>query len=190
MAEKTRAFIAIELPDQIRHAILNVQNRLKRELKGIKWIAPGNIHLTLRFLGDLDKSEIDTVIKALDNAAFKGTPFSFSAKGVGAFPGFSRPRVLWVGLAGEVSRLSEFYVVLEDQLERFGLEKEERKFKGHLTIGRVKGRLDSRRFIESIKPFMDFETEPFSVSQIILFKSELRPEGPVYTRLHKARLSN
>ena len=188
MEEKTRSFIAVELPDHIRQAILNIQNRLKSNIKGIKWVLPDKIHLTLRFLGDLDKSEIEAVKEAIDTAAGTGSPFLLSARGIGAFPGLTRPRIIWIGLGGGLVSLSELYLNLENQLEAAGVIREERKFKAHLTIGRVKGKVDTVRLVESIKSFKDFEIGTFSVNQIILFKSDLKPAGPVYTQLHGALL--
>lgn len=189
MEDKSRSFIAIELPDHIRHAVLNIQNRLKSGVKGIKWVVPDNIHLTIRFLGDLDKKEIEAVKEVLAGVAGSMPPFSLSAKGIGAFPGLTRPRIIWIGLTGDLARLLELHLKVEDRLEAMGMEKEERRFKGHLTIGRVKGKIDALRFIESAKALTDFETEPFSVNQIILFKSELKPAGPIYTRIHSELLS-
>ena len=97
MDDNIRAFIAIELPDTIRTAILDVQKQLKPGLKGIRWVPPKNIHLTLRFLGDIGSSGITAVKEAVLKAAGEASPFKLSAKGIGAFPGMNRPRVVWIG---------------------------------------------------------------------------------------------
>ena len=104
------------------------------------------------------------------------------------FPGMNRPRVVWIGLGGETASLQVSYQYIENHLAAIGIEKESRNFKGHLTIGRVKGRIDPVQFIESVKKLKDFETDMFSVHQIILFKSDLRPEGPIYSKLFSAEL--
>ena len=188
MEERTRAFIAIELPHHIRTAILNVQNRLKPGLKGIRWVYPGNIHLTLRFLGDITNSEITAVKAVLSETAREFSPFLLSAKSIGTFPGLNRPRVMWIGLGGEIIPLKDLVLGLENNLEAIGIERDARSFSGHLTIGRVKGKIDPVRILESIKELRDFESEMFSVHQINLYKSDLKPEGPIYTKLFSAEL--
>ena len=188
MKDKIRSFIAVELPEHIRSTIFDVQKGLKPGIKGMKWVKPENIHLTLRFLGDIGRREIDGAKDAIGEAAREVSPFFLSAKGMGAFPGLSRPRVMWIGLGGEVEKLRELSRIINIKLDINGIEREQRKFKGHLTIGRVKGRINPAQLIESIKKMKDFESEAFSVDRIILFKSELKPEGPTYTELYAADL--
>jgi len=108
---------------------------------------------------------------------------SLSAGGVGVFPGIDRPRVLWVGLKGQTDILIRLQRHLDDCLQSIGFQKEKRPFKGHLTIGRMKGRIESKKLADTIRRYGDFESSIFTRDKIHLYQSELKPEGAIYTRL-------
>ena len=111
------------------------------------------------------------------------SPISFRIQGLGVFPGISRPRVLWAGLTGETDRIAECQQRLDTHLAASGLPKEKRPFRGHLTLGRVKGRIPADRLLQAIKRLSTCESEPVAVDRIVLFQSELKPTGAVYTSL-------
>jgi RNA 2',3'-cyclic 3'-phosphodiesterase len=189
MDELIRTFIAVQFPDNIRDAILKLQDRLKAGVKGVKWVAPENIHLTLRFLGDLCPDDIFHVSEAV-SASVKDMPvFGVSAKGIGAFPSLSRPRVLWIGLGGDVKSLRELALRISENLEVMGIEKEKRDFTGHLTIGRVKEKVNPAQLVKFIKDVRDIETEFFHVDRVSIFKSQLTPSGSIYSRIYDAFLT-
>lgn len=183
MAGPIRSFIAIELPDAIRARIKALQDSFKSYRLNIRWVDPDNIHLTLKFLGNISEGEIEKVAGALSAGVGPFAPLSLCARGMGAFPGLKRPRVIWVGIGGQAAGLSALQKALDDHLAVAGFKPEERPFKGHLTIGRVKGALSTALFREALKAGLSFETDPFTAASVSLFKSELSPGGAVYSRL-------
>jgi 2'-5' RNA ligase len=146
------------------------------------------MHLTLKFLGDVDKGVIDLIRSAMEESAKGFSPFVLQAKGIGVFPDIKRPRVVWVGVSGDVGVLSSLQSRLETYLDAQGFPKETRHFKGHLTVGRAKGRLDQDKLRKALEKLDAFETESFPVDSVILFQSTLRPQGAIYTRLAEVSL--
>ena len=183
MAGSIRSFIAIELPDGIRVRLQALQDRFKAHKLNIRWVDPGNIHLTLKFLGNISEGEIEKVAGALSASVGPWAPLSLCAKGMGAFPGLNRPRVIWVGIGGEAVGLAALQKSLDDRLAEEGFKPDERPFKGHLTLGRVRGALKTDVFRTALQGDLNFETESFTVTGVSLFRSELKPGGAVYSRL-------
>lgn len=183
MADKIRAFIAIGLPDPVLHGIGNVQAGLKQSGVKIKWVRPESVHLTLKFLGDIPVSQVGQIGDALDRAAKGVSPFSLYAKGVGIFPDLKRPRVVWTGIAGDVEVLRSLQAGVEAALEPVGFAREKRPFRAHLTVGRIKDRIDKQALRAALTGQEGFETDPFQVTSVVLYQSTLRPQGALYTRL-------
>ncbi len=188
MSDIIRTFIGFELPENIISAIGSVQEGLKSYGLKVRWVRPKNIHLTLKFLGDIKVFDIKNVGQVITESVKENGPISLQAKGIGLFPGIKRPRVIWIGLAGQMEPLIGLQKNLDENLERIGFPKENRPFKGHLTLGRIKGKLNPKTLADAIKEFERFESEVFDLSRIILFKSELTPKGSIYTELMSASL--
>ncbi len=188
MGEKIRTFIALPLPKTVLDQIRDVQERLKKERFSVRWVRPESIHLTLKFLGEIAEGELEGVAEAMKAAASQNRPCSLLAKGLGVFPGVKNPRVLWVGVAGDTVPLVKIQSDLESQLESKGYPREKRPFKSHLTIGRVKGRIDPKGLAEALREHADFSTPSFEAGELVLFKSDLKPSGAVYTRLATEQL--
>jgi len=184
-----RAFIALRLPENILSSINKIQEDLKQYRLPVRWVRPENIHLTLKFFGNINESETEIIGIAMCDCAGCCSPLALSAKGIGVFPSVVRPRVIWAGFSGQISLLLSFQDALEKRLEKSGFKKEERPFKGHLTIGRFKDRVNSEKLIEALRKHEDFNTDLFNAGEIILFKSDLLPAGPVYTELLKVPLT-
>lgn len=184
-----RAFIAIEMPASVRAAIERVQAQLKQNGFKVRWVRVQNIHLTLKFLGDIKTAEIEKIAAALGAAAKAFPPILLQPKGIGVFPGISRARVIWVGLQGRMDLLFGLHKSLAERLALIGFPIEKRPFKGHLTLGRVKGKLEPNRLTAALKRCRNFATEPFEAERIILFKSDLKPTGAEYTQLTSAGLT-
>ena len=178
-----RAFIALRIPENILSSINKIQEDLKQYMLPVRWVRPENIHLTLKFFGNISESDAEIIGIAMGDCADGCSPLTLSAKGIGVFPSVARPRVIWAGFSGQISLLLSFQDALEKRLEESGFKKEERPFKGHLTIGRFKDRVNSERLIEAIRKHKDFNTDLFIAGEIILFKSDRLPAGPVYTGL-------
>ncbi|UCE53404.1 MAG: RNA 2',3'-cyclic phosphodiesterase [Desulfobacterales bacterium] len=188
MSETIRAFIAFEIPDDVLSSLSRVQEGLKSYKFQAKWVRPQSIHLTLKFLGTIQSTHIRQIARVMHDAAEGYAPITLSVRGIGVFPNIRRPRVIWVGLAGQVNLLGELQQKLDVGLSEIGFQKEERSFKGHLTLGRFKTRINSADIIRALEEFAEFETQPFAGDQLILFKSELRPTGAVYSKLEHVSL--
>ncbi len=181
-----RAFIAIEIAEEIRQKIDTFQAELKRSSEPVSWTKSQNIHLTLKFLGEIEQNQIDDIASQLQMVTEPIASFSISIQGVGLFPSSKRPRVLWVGVQDLSDELLGLAEKVHDHLNHVGFTKEKRLFKPHLTLGRVKAPL-SRHFVEN------FLNNPFTcgdqnVHEVVLMQSQLHPKGAVYTPLVKYRL--
>ncbi len=188
MPDTIRSFIAIELPETVIATVREIQNSLKARNLKMKWVRPHNMHLTLKFLGDIKLADVENIGREMSRAAKSYWPFSLSAKGLGVFPTIKRPRVVWAGLRGDMAALIDMQKDLENRLGKIGFPKEGRPFRGHLTLARIKGRIDSKSLLDSMSEIGHFESPVFDADELILFKSELKPTGAVYTKLLKANL--
>ena len=184
-----RAFICFKLPKRIILSIRELQESIKDSGLKIRWVKAENIHLTIKFIGDICWSDIDDIGLAIKETAGDFAPLLLSAQGLGVFPNLKRPRVIWTGLSGQIEEFIGLQKILDKKLRLIGFPKEKRPFKGHLTIGRVKGRLDSRKLSEFMNQFNKFETKQCSCDRIFLMQSELKPSGPIYTKLMSEPLS-
>ena len=186
---KIRAFIAIEIPDEIRKKIGDLQSILKGMGGRISWTKPGNIHLTLKFLGDTDEGLIDDIAEELKQAVKPINQFQINVKELGTFPNFRQPRVIWVGAKSEKDQLIELAKNIETRMEILGFKREKRKYSGHLTLGRVKDVKSIPPVIDRLQQNEDFYAVSFTVKEIFLIKSELHSAGAIYTPLKKVVLS-
>ncbi len=178
-----RAFVAVPLPRAIIAAMGTLQDDLKNHGLRVRWVRPENIHLTLKFLDDINPEDVAGIIAAVESAAREQKPLTLSARAVGVFPGLNRARIIWTGLTGQVNALTKLHRALDTGLAKLGFPKEKRPFKGHLTLGRTKGNTDPQKLDRAITACSDFKSEPFTADQLILFKSDLQASGAVYTRL-------
>lgn len=179
-----RAFIAIALPENIIAALGEIQEQLKTGGLPMKWSRPENIHLTLKFLGDISESAASAAGNVIAETARAYGPITLKAGGIGVFPGIRRPMVLWTGIGGQTDVLAALQRDLDIRLhEALGIALEKRRFTGHLTLGRVRGRPDPDHFIEVMQQYGGLATEPFTADAVYLFRSRLLPTGPVYTRI-------
>jgi 2'-5' RNA ligase len=185
MSQTLRTFIALELPTAVHHLLEKLQRELKSVRLRARWVRSENIHLTLKFLGNINPGDINQIGVVISEAAEKSAPLRLSVQGIGFFPGIKRPRVVWVGLGGQVQQLIELQLTLANKLEPFGFPKDKRPFKGHLTLGRIKEAVSPKTIRRIIQEYADFGTQEFTAGQIILYKSDLRPSGAVYTPLQR-----
>jgi 2'-5' RNA ligase len=189
MQKTIRTFIAVPIPDAVAVFLRQVQAQLQSLGRNIRWVATQNIHLTLKFLGEIDPIRIPAVAAQLDSAAGSIPPFAIKARGVGVFPNLRNARVVWVGLAGDIDRLIAIQATLESGLESIGFSREARGFHAHLTIGRTLRRIDARTLDAALEPLSDATSDAFPVDRLTLFKSMLKPAGAEYTSLYTAHLS-
>jgi len=177
-----RSFLAIRLPEPIHKELKSIQERLKETDTKVKWVTPHNIHLTLKFLGNIESRDVERIDGMVSKIVAKESHLILRAEGVGAFPHIRSPRVIWVGISGEVDRLRDIHRRMEGELETIGFRPEERTFSPHLTIGRVKTKVH-KTLLDRLVALKDYLSQPFKVGEIILFKSDLYPHGPIYTPL-------
>jgi RNA 2',3'-cyclic 3'-phosphodiesterase len=185
-----RIFIAVPIPDALEKFLGQVQAQLQSLERNIRWVATKNIHLTLKFLGEVDPARIPAIASQMDSIAGPAPPFAIRAAGVGVFPNVRHARVVWVGLAGDIDRLKAVQAGLESGLEAVGFNREARDLHPHLTIGRTLRRIDSTTVKAALEPLRDTISESFRVDRLTLYKSKLNPAGAEYTPLYTAHLSN
>jgi len=189
MDETIRAFIAIELTGQAHGELAFLQSELRKSGADVKWVEPSNIHLTLRFLGDLEPEKAEELKKILSGVAAGSKPFELTIKDVGAFPDLASPRVIWAGVglgAAESARIAE---AIETKLQALGIPKEERRFHPHLTLGRVRSRKNCEKLCGMIEAIKFEAGSKIRVDHLTLFRSQLTPQGSVYTPLFKANIA-
>lgn len=180
-----RTFIAIEIDDTLRNRLAAIRDELQLQDPVMRWVKPDRMHLTLRFLGEIDPSLVTPVTKAIQNASQGVKPFELKFKGLGFFPNAGKPRVFWVGIRDQDKTLELLVRSLELELMKIGFEREKRPFRPHLTLARIKGKITGGIHIGDEA---QSEYGQQSVSSIKLFKSDLRPQGPIYTLLSEVDL--
>jgi len=183
-----RAFLAIELPGTIQKKIEEVQKDLKLSLADVRWVAPENIHLTLKFFGNIEESDIEPILESIGKPARKTLPFSLKVGGIGGFPNLKNPRVIWMGLEDRMGILVNFQGQLEKESEKTGFQSEERSFHPHLTLGRMKSNRGRSELVGRMERLKEEVFGDFQVEKVVLFKSDLTPVGPIYTPLREVRL--
>jgi len=182
--KKTRSFLAILIPDAVKKAIHQVTSPFRLLPLDVKWVEERNYHLTLKFFGPITASEIQRVHDALNQLTPHVEQFSLSYGGFGVFPNLMRPRVVWLGLAGEVESLIQLYTKIEEKLFTAGFPREEKRFRPHLTLGRFRSNSNIDQFLKIVKenPVPD-HIGNFDVVELHLMESRLTPGGPHYTSL-------
>lgn len=193
-----RTFIAVELDATLKQAISGVQESLKHELHRLvpgvrlQWVRMGSIHLTLKFLGDIEESQAGGIVQALEHAGRDHSPFAVDVDGFGVFPDLRGPRVLWIGLSGEIDRLIRLVASIDAALMPLGFSVEQKPYTPHLTLARVK---EQSRAIGKALDDSGVMREArcrgtLPVEAMVLMKSESTPSGSVYSRLDMVRLGN
>jgi 2'-5' RNA ligase len=180
--ETVRTFVALFLPEQTLEAIAGVIAERSASLPSVRWVAHDNVHLTLRFLGDVERARLPGVADALRDACATVSPLTLALAAAGAFPSPRAPRVIWAGLAGDVEPLRQLASALERNLRAAGYGRADKPFAPHLTIGRVRPpvpRLDWAARLAAIA----FPAAPFTIASAAVVQSELSPKGSRYTPL-------
>ncbi len=185
-----RAFIAIDLPKEIKNYLNLLEEKLKQSGADVKWVTPINIHLTLKFLGDVDTNKINQITHILDEISLNQAQFPLELGSAGAFPNIKSPRVIWVGINKGDNEVKKIVADLEKEIEKIGIAKEDKPFSSHITIGRVKSNLNREKLTQSLANLTakaDIRN-PFIINKITLFKSSLTPKGPIYEAVKETSL--
>jgi 2'-5' RNA ligase len=190
-----RSFVAIELSDEARAALTDLQNRLKSIAPAhtVRWTAPESIHLTLHFLGDVAASEVEKISELVQQAASAYPPFSLILRGLGCFPNTRRPRIIWAGVTCQTETLLHLHRALGEKLKAIDFTPDARPFAPHLTLGRVKDGVPPRQLTQLGQVLQETREQvgqlaSLHVAEISLMQSELKPAGAVYTRLAAVEL--
>ena len=193
LPEQIRSFVAIELPDGVKGGLAKLRRELERdEHTFIKWVDPEAIHLTLKFLGNIFSKRVMEITKAIEEATRGISPFHLEISGLGAFPSPKQPRVLWVGIGGELDKLLSLQRNVDSVLAPLGFAKEERSFTPHLTLARVRERTsptERKTFGELLMSTNSEINYYLDVKDVSLMRSQLTPGGAIYTRLSLVKLA-
>jgi len=186
-----RAFIAIEIPEEIKTQIGSQTAGLRQMVgRSVRWVSLENIHLTLKFLGDISPANIEFLTQALKTEVSQYLSFEINMDHLGAFPNLRRPRVIWIGLDAPAD-LARLHHSLETAAARLGYASDDKPFSPHLTIGRIRDRLsaqEAQSLREALENTKIGSLGKFVVKSVNLFQSELKPAGPVYTCISTAAL--
>ena len=228
---KIRCFMAFDLPAEVIDDLAGIQKTIAAGGVKLGWVAPQNIHLTVKFLGEISPEAVQKALAAAEQAVKRyrghfyldprvkpggdeergpkpggdeeggakpegdagsggkqgsgrrGAPMRMTARGIGVFPDMNRPRVLWAGLSGDLRSLVDFHGILDENLFSAGFGKEKRRFTAHVTLGRIKRAVDVRQLAAAMAPCLDFQSKPFCIDRLMVYKSDLTAAGPVYRRL-------
>ena len=184
MKEETiRSFIAIELGEKIREKIAQIEEQLKGNSQAdVKWVKKENLHLTLKFLGNVSLLGLNDIYKEM-SAVTQQSPFEIDFKELSAFPNLKAPRVIWLGVDKGREEVKKLSSLIEEGLSKLGFEREGKEFRAHLTLGRVRSAKNKDRLVESLEKVKIEDFSPIWVEKITLMESTLTREGPIYTPL-------
>lgn len=188
MPKRIRTFIAVEIHAAIRRRIEGLQESLAPAAAGVKWVEPENIHLTLKFLGEVDEREVYNVCKSVEAAVADTAPFEMTVAGVGAFPNASRPRVIWAGVGQGSQDLTAIHDAIDESLEGKGYPREDRSYTPHFTIGRIRRTVPNPRLQNALDQQANWEAGSCPVREVLIMASQLGPKGPQYSVMGRGPL--
>ena len=183
-----RLFIAIEIPEDIKKLITEVQGKIKGSGVHANWTRPEGVHFTLKFLGEVPESKVGAIMTSLTSTCKGINTFQLEISNAGAFPNIRNPRVIWLGISGETGPLAKIQVSIEEGMANLGFEREKRKFSPHLTLARIKYLKEHDNWQKALDSVKDIRFPEFAVDHVSLMKSELKPSGAVYTEIGKVEL--
>jgi 2'-5' RNA ligase len=184
-----RVFCAVELPDELRTRVGERMRRLRSEFSDVRaaWEKPEKLHITLKFLGDIEQARVEALSSAASRVVASLEPFELTIDEPGTFPPHGQPRVLWLGIVDASGRLAFMQHALETECAAVGFPRESRAFKPHLTLARMRSPHGARELADAHRE-TPFEPQRFKVSELIVILSELGPDGSRYTPLSRHRL--
>ena len=187
-----RCFIAIDLSDEVRSALDATQGRLRARAPraDVRWVDPAGMHLTLQFLGEVSDARLADVRSALATAATTVSAMVLACRGLGAFPGLTRPRVVWAGIRGAVGDLSRLAAACQRACEPLGFVPEKRPFRGHVTLARVRSPRGFGPLARAIESAADDDFGAWTAAEVVLYRSHLRRTGSVYEPLRRVPLGH
>jgi RNA 2',3'-cyclic 3'-phosphodiesterase len=188
MSKRIRTFIAIDVSPAVRKQLVALQDELRAVSEDVKWVEPENLHLTLKFLGDVDETDLYAVCKMVARAVADLSAFAMDMCGVGAFPSAGRPRVIWAGVGQGAQELTHIHGSLDKVFGAEGYPREDRLFTPHLTLGRVRQQQRTPRLAGALHDLSKWEGGITPVHEILVLSSQLSPNGPTHTIMGRGRL--
>lgn len=185
-----RAFLAVDIPDNIKEAAGRLISSGRSALRGVRWVAPSNLHVTVKFLGPTRESSLENISVLLRKEMGRIDPFWASFGGIDVFPSMRRPRVIFLGMTEGKEEMISLIGAVEEAMEKLNYEPESRQARPHLTVGRVKNQKDTEKIAGWFEENRDFHAGSCEVNEVQLMKSDLRPAGPLYTILDRFRLGD
>lgn len=183
MSETIRSFIAVVVLPEAAARLREAQERLGRVEPGVKWVSPDGLHITLRFLGGVEQGRLEAVWRSVRAGLEGREAFLMRFRGVGAFPGRSRPRVVWAGVEAGAEEMAALAELVEAACERHGFARESRPFRAHLTLGRAREAMPNSALAEAMDELADAELGEMVVTRVSLMRSELTRRGAIYHEL-------
>ncbi len=183
-----RLFISIEIPDKIKKTIDKMTDKLKMKLTPIKWVENKNLHLTLKFIGWTDDDKVGKLTGIVEKTVKGYGSFNVTLAGMGVFPTVKSPRVIWIGMLEGAEKVKALGERIEDAVSKEGFREEEREYTPHLTIGRIKEKIDVEPLCGFMEKNKDSSFGGFSVDHISVMKSTLRRTGPIYEEIGQIKL--
>jgi len=183
-----RTFIAVGISSGVRERIARIQAEFRKGNPDVKWVEPENLHLTLKFLGEVSEEKISGVIEKTRMAAYGISNFMVHLSGFGSFPNLKFPRVVWIGIKEGSEELKNLSTRIEENLSQLGFAKEKREFSAHLTIGRVRSPREKGKLVKKIEELERSEVGEFSVDRVLVMESQLSSQGPTYRIIEEVNL--
>jgi 2'-5' RNA ligase len=187
---RLRTFIAVDIGKGIRDRAVALQEALARAGTDVKWVEPENLHVTLLFLGEVDDRQVNSICQSVAVTCGQQQAFPVSIERAGCFPNARRPRILWVGVGEGTQELCALHDALEPPLLELGCyRREERQYSPHITLGRVKSDRPTEQLAAALAKQAGWRGGETTVEEVLVMSSELKPQGPVYTVLSRAKLA-
>ena len=183
-----RLFIAIDTPPEVKPLVSALQDKLKSTHAQVSWEPEGKLHATVKFLGAADESLVPEIIAALEAIGRIAPALRLCYRTVGCFPTMHDPRVFWIGIEDTSGEFTSLHEKIDLAMETLGFKHEDRPFTPHLTLGRVKGTQHLRSLLTMMET-ITFESQPVTIRELVVVKSELKPTGSVYTILKSIPLN-
>lgn len=185
-----RCFVAIELCQDVRRKLADLQSWLGHWDRAVRWVRPESIHLTLKFLGEVPDGQIPAICQVVDEVAAVCDPFALTVQGTGCFPPRGPVRIAWVGVDEPTGRLATCQRLCEDAFAKLGFARETRPFAPHLTLARIKDPRKARDLRDRLGTYVDFNAGTVDAEELVLFESQLSPEGARYVAVHRAGMGS
>ena len=183
-----RTFIAVAISSEVREKIARIQAEFRKGDPDVKWVEPGNVHITLKFLGEVEEDKLLGVIEKTRLGVAGVSNFKVHLSGLGSFPNLKSPRVVWVGVSEGKQELKNLSERIEENLSQLGFAKEKREFSAHLTIGRVRSLRGKDKLVKKIEELENSDVGEFSVDKVLVMESQLSSKGPTYRIIEEVDL--